>query len=264
MKNFLLLAGLLVAGISAQAQLALEHRYPVEVLPHKMNTGEVKYVATEQATRGLTIYNQDHSLYRQITIPAGPAGASFNIVQCVSDKLFNQDGTLEYLAFYYHIPPTGSGYYTGRLYTEAGTQLAQMDSVGANPMVFNTATGTKMHMYHYGRDFLLGNTTESGVNIYALGGTLVTKTVAAGSTLELSAFPNPTRAEITLPYQLLSGQTGQLEVMNMLGQTVKTYSVGSHFNTVQLNTAGMAPGTYTYRVTAGGAVTAGNKFVVER
>lgn len=69
-------------------------------------------------------------------------------------------------------------------------------------------------------------------------------------------YPNPVRAETTIPFSLEATGTVRLEIYDTLGRLVsaplhsEAYGPGQH--TVQVDAAGLAPGLYVYRLTVDG------------
>lgn len=263
----LLLALCLLAGGAAQAQVTLEHSYPGTSIDRfritKFSNGELKYVSiSEGAAPVLTIYNENHSVLKQLTAPSVPNGVLANI-DLVSDKLFNQDAAIEYIAVYEM--NGSSNKYRVLAMSEAGQQLLAADSVrySDSPYVVRGASGIKL-IIQTGR-FSETDYIGSYTKVYALGGTYVPLAAKA----ELSAatgalpYPNPTQAHITLPYEVAAGQLASLEVLDMAGRIVKQYAISSAFKSLELGANELAMGTYTYRVvSAAGSVTRGNKFII--
>jgi hypothetical protein len=67
-------------------------------------------------------------------------------------------------------------------------------------------------------------------------------------------FPNPSKEETTIEYQLLHGSHVSLDVFNLLGE--KVGSLVSSYNdegdhSIELSTKGLAPGKYFYRLSTG-------------
>lgn len=73
-----------------------------------------------------------------------------------------------------------------------------------------------------------------------------------------AAYPNPARSNITLPYELVDGETATMSIYNLNGQLIERFEIGPHFNQVQLNVDGYSPGIYLYEYKG-----KSNKFIVQ-
>lgn len=263
MKNLLLLAGLLAAGISAQAQVTPEAvlygNAPTAAMV-KLN-GDMKYV-TQGPTGQAYIYNLNHSVYKQLTPPA-VSGYDISYIFFVSDALFDTSvANVEYMA-YYGVSGNPDAART-IVYSENGGVIATLDSVSSYGVKFyNTSAGSKMITSP-------GGSTRPYTRVYGLAGTYMPlKTTGAATQIEGSVYPNPGRtgAPINLPYQLTAGQRAALEVLDMTGRVVRSFAVaGGTFDHLLLSPADLpAPGAYVYRIVPanGGAATVGKRFVVQ-
>lgn len=272
MRNTLLAAALLLAGFSAQGQITLEHRYPAAIISQnfvttKFSNGEIKYVVLGTGTSPMmTVYNENHSLLKQLQLPVVPNGY-FQGLYFVSDKLFNQDAAIEYLCGY-GITVGSQTRYRLLVMSETGSQLLVADTVTYYNVarVISGTTGLKLTI---GTDRLDagGNLTGGYTKVYALGGTSIPTAVKAESSASASAalpYPNPAEAKITLPYEVARGQQATLQVLDMVGRTVRQYTVDAAFKNMQLSVEDLSAGTYTYRVvSASGSVTRGAKFIIK-
>ena len=118
---------------------------------------------------------------------------------------------------------------------ENGAVLLSKD-LESYPTIYNTPNGTKMVLHNY---------RANKSTIYALGGTLTPlATIAATSASESMPYPNPTTADIKLPYTVPAGQIAELVVRDVTGQQVKSYRVDSSFSYLLFSTTGLAPGVY--------------------
>lgn len=256
MKKTLLAALLLAAG-SAQAQITFEHKYAQQVKPFKLSTGEVKYATYVPGTANqVRIYNQNHSLLRQITV-ALPATIGGDI-DYLSDKLFNTTPDLEFLVYTYGY---GSGVEPGaQVFSETGASLLRVDSTSFVD-IYNSAAGTKLVTYQ-------ANNATSGAGyskVYGLAGTRTAlKTLAAAGPETAQPYPNPTAERVQLPYTVAAGQVGELTVTDVTGRSVAHYQVDATFDHLLFDTRGLRPGVYLYQVqVAGRPVAAARRFVVQ-
>lgn len=73
-----------------------------------------------------------------------------------------------------------------------------------------------------------------------------------------TAYPNPARNNITLPYELEDGETATMSIYNLNGQLIKRFEINSHSNQVQLNVNAYSPGIYLYEYRG-----RSNRFIVQ-
>jgi len=69
-----------------------------------------------------------------------------------------------------------------------------------------------------------------------------------------AAYPNPSKGQTTIKYQLPKASDVQLQVYNVSGQLVKRFDEGTRppgYHSVSWNTAGQPAGVYFYRLKAG-------------
>ncbi|TGE23495.1 T9SS type A sorting domain-containing protein [Hymenobacter metallicola] len=254
MKKLLLLGFTSLLSLAASAQITLEKKHSSSLDFYKLSTGEVKYAGFSEATNQVNIYNQNHSLYRQIPVNV-PTGYALDGVDYISDKLFNTTAGLEVLVCFFSRTPAAANFV--RILDETGSTVATLDS-STFVRIANTPTGTK----------LISSITEGAPSyskVYALGG-IYTPLKAAGKSDELTAspYPNPAAESIRLPYLVKKGEVATLDVLNLTGQVVKSYQVDSTFDHLQLSARELPAGTYVYRVTSASGTTAGKKSIVGR
>jgi hypothetical protein len=253
MKRPLLLGFTSLLSLAASAQITLEKKHSSQLDFHKLSTGEVKYAGFSEATNQVNVYNQNHSLYRQIPVNV-PAGYIIDGIDFVSDKLFNANAGLEVLVYFYSQTSTPN---VTRVLDETGGTLATLDSC-LYVRIANTPTGTKM----------ISSVSEGSASyskVYSLGGTYTPlKTAGKSDELTASPYPNPAAESIRLPYSVKKGEVATLDVLSMTGQVVKSYQVDATFDHLQLSARELPAGAYVYRVTSATGASAGKKFVVTR
>ncbi len=102
--------------------------------------------------------------------------------------------------------------------------------------------------------------TPAQWEVYAIAGRDLQSTVAVEDGTERDGFalgqsaPNPAAGVADIAFSLGAPGRATVEVFNMLGQRVMTAHdqvVGAGSHTVSVNTAGLAPGVYVYRLSAG-------------
>jgi len=246
MKKLLLLAGMVMAGGAVQAQITQERTYSSIVEPGKLSTGDVKYatyVYSTATTGQVRIYNLNHSVYRQVNVTV-PSGALVDAITYVSDRLFNTNAGLEFVL---NLRNVSTSVYNGmRIIDENGTVLLARDTT-SYPLIYNTPNGTKMLVTYY-------NNGAGSSKIYALGGTLTALKVASSATAaDALPYPNPTAANIQLPYTVAAGQVAHLIVRDATGRQVASYRVDNTFDHLLFSARGLSPGVYFYTVGDGPA-----------
>jgi hypothetical protein len=248
-----LLALLLLAAGSAHAQITLEQKYRGQIDVFRLSTGEVKYTSYVPGTANqVRIYNQNHSLFRQLSVPLSANIGGF--IDFLSDKLFNTTPELEYMVYAYDM--NAQVYPFIQVFSETGASLLRADSVNS-VNIYNSAAGTKMVTEQ-------SSPTGHYSKVYALGGTRVAlKTADAAGRDAAQPFPNPTAERVQLPYTVAPGQVGELSISDATGRTVAHYQVDATFDHLLFDTRGLRPGVYLYRVQAPGQPAGGaRRFVV--
>lgn len=252
--NFMAAAALLLA-IPATAQITLEHTYPASITMTRLSSGRELYVVPVVHSAGagvyeVGLYNLNHSLYRQMMLPA-PAGFSNSFsVSYVSDKLFDGDSTTIEMMMGISRPVGSSTVSQMRIMRQDGSTLFTADSVISRSVsILNTRAGAKMLVYQ---------------KVYSLPGTYSAVAVQEDSDAPSfsPAFPNPTTGTIHLPYSLRAGQAGVLVITDLAGREVSQYQIGAGFADLLVETRSFAPGTYFYQVQAGGQTSPAARFVV--
>lgn len=250
MKKLLLALALLTGG-AAHAQITYEARYGANLQPFKLSTGQVKYIGFFPASNSIRIYNNDNSLYKAVALPNG-ANYAYSSFFYLSDNLFNADSKLEFATSI-----GANNNFTMKVLNEDGVQLFSQDSC-TNAEIYNTPLGAKM----FARIYRVGG--GEYYKVYALPGKSIPLALkAATAVLTNQPYPNPTTAQIQLPYQLSTGQIGTLTVTNVAGQQVARYTVDSTFNNLKFDTSTLSKGVYLYQVATTTERSAAQRFVVE-
>ena len=250
MKKLLLALAILTGG-TAHAQITYETRYGAALQVFKLSTGQVKYIGYFPNSNSFRIYNNDNSLYKIITLPYSTTYA-YDSFLYLSDRLFNSDSKLEFATSI----QIGDNY-TMKVLNEDGVQLFSQDSC-TNIQIHSTPLGTKMFTYIY-RPMRTGY-----LKVYSLPGTNTTLGARITTSDVISQpYPNPTQAEIQLPYRINTGQVGLLTITNIAGQQVASYKIDSTFDYLKINTNSFAKGIYLYQVDTEGQHSTSKRFLVE-
>lgn len=266
MKKVLYLASFvaLLTGRLAQAQITPETTYQGHGPMIRMSTGDYKYQMYRSSTNQVILYNLNHSVYKQFTVPIAATGytSGYDRIAYVSDALFdNNPATVEFIAQYGYANNI-SGVYREIVYSETGSQLAVLDSV-SSLAVYNTPSGTKMVAVKAAYNPTNGNLLRDYTRVYALPGQLALR-VATPTVAEISgAYPNPATGLVNLPYVVKAGETGTLRVYDISGKLSASYKVDAHINRLELSIRDLRAGVYIYRIETASGVTAGQRFVIE-
>ncbi len=222
----------------------------------KLSTGEVKYATyVPGSANQVRIYNQNHSLFRQISVPL-PATVRGGL-DYLSDKLFNTTPDLEFMVYGYD--QARSDYVAfAQVFSETGTSLLRVDSTNFVD-IYNSAAGTKLITY---QQKAVGDGYYS--KVYALGGTRsALRTATAANTEAAQPYPNPAAGRVQLPYAVAAGQVGELLITDAVGRAVAHYQVDATFDHLLFDTRGLRPGVYLYQVQVAGQPSATRRFVVQ-
>ena len=76
----------------------------------------------------------------------------------------------------------------------------------------------------------------------------VTSTTKVEPVSSLSIFPNPATNYITVTYEDLRNQRGQLELVSITGQVLYTRMLNTVNDTIQINVSDMSSGVYLIRL----------------
>jgi hypothetical protein len=268
MKYFIIVF-LLFFGVSAHAQITLEHTYNGDNSPVnsgglglvEVDSGIWKYVQLDvkvgsDTTESILIFNLDHSLDKVISVPNFANQFSFIFLLTISKNLFDLDGTYDYaLSYSFHEEDM-------RIFKEDGTLLFACDSCNLTAdyaptyetpsSIISTDSGLKMII----RKLV---DTAQYYKVYSLPGKLpnrasktavVTPSIAYnGSLFPSSAYPNPSNGQVRIAYELPSGvSSGDLILTTDDGREVKRYHVTSAFSDLLIETSDLPSGSYFYKL----------------
>ena len=263
MIKFILAAGLFLAGASAQAQIVPEKVYPGSGYLTRLSTGDYKYVVTSFLNNQtqVTLYNLNHSVYKQIMVPLFGAAYSSGYLLYLSDALFDTNpATIEYAVSYYgrQLGPIPN---ETVIYSETGARLAVLDST-SSVSIYNTPNGTKLLAYN---NFSSSSTTirREYTRVYSLAGTLPLRAATPGLPEVAGAYPNPAQMLVNLSYSVPTGQIGTLRVYAIDGRLIRSYQVDSHTNRMEMGTRDLPVGVYVYTVETTAGVSSGQRFIIQ-
>lgn len=260
MKKYILFL-LIIFTQSLKGQVTLENIYPNTIGSAKflmytqLDSSTYNYVLFDPQNSQFTIYNLNHSVYLNVTIPItyAPFSSQYQIA-FVTKSLFDCDtSNIEYaLSFLGDGSPNT---YPKRFYVYRtnGTQLVNIDSCcfmnfsdgwkygpEYNKPVVNTPVGTK----------LILRCIDGSTRVYAVCGSLADQIEEIEDENILgNPFPNPTHDLITIPYTLPDNEkNGTVKIYDIAGKEIKSFTVDNNFKSITLTTAELPSGTYYYQL----------------
>jgi hypothetical protein len=210
------------------------------------------------------IYAMDHTLWKTIPLPT-PEGYYLEEIQYLSEKLFNQDNLIELVYIYSKYVPTETSYYftyETKLINENGNTLLTFPGSGFTQVIETPENGKKFMVYEYNFSVIPYRTST---HVYSLPEPAVKSSeLDVSSILRGKAYPNPAAGEVVIPLQVPKGVNhGSVELFSPGGAKILSYPFSGTPEQVILPVRQLAPGTYFYRVNAGGIVYAPEKIVVQ-
>lgn len=274
MKKTILFLFIMLAQLTF-GQVTLENIYPnvySGTSKHfsfiQLDSMTYKYALFDPNGSQFTLYNLNHSVYLNVTIPITfVAGSAQYQIAFVTKSLFDCDSTnIEYaLSFLGTGSPTS---YPKRFYVYRtdGTQLANIDSCcfmnysdgwkygpEYNKPIVNTPLGSK----------LLLRCLDGSARVYSLCGNLPTGIAEnINENILGNPFPNPTSDQITIPYSIPESEiTGIIKVYDGSGKEVKSFTVDNNFKAINIATTELATGNYYYQLFISGKPTESKKII---
>ncbi len=239
MKKIIISLALLIATLGARGQITLEQSYNHSGTLITLSEGEFKYFFMDVPLKQVRLYNEDHTLYREINLTI-PAGYYLYDVKFISRTLFNSDEDIELLYIYqkYELIGGMDVYSYGlRVISENGTSLLNLDN-GGFAEIKEGSDGPKLMAYQYifYESYYLVYT-----NVYALGGEL--KSATSDTFSELRLFPNPVSGELKI--NTLPGiGSGVVTITDISGRMILTDQVDRPQGNVSIPLGSLPGGTY--------------------
>jgi len=246
MKKLLIIICLFAFNLYAYSQINLEYTYmsKYRVNIFQTNSKGIMYYQfdnTDTISNQLKIYNEDYSLYKTITINR-PAGYWCEVYY-MSEQLFNLDNSIEFICNFYN---TTSSRVV--LYNDNGTVLKDFGQFVLDRyydfvlpiVVFTNEKGVSKLSINYESE------NQIKTNIYSLPGNTPLKVVEQNTSILKSAYPNPSKTFINLPYTLNVNQTSIMRIFKITGQLVEQKRIDSSFDKIILNIKSYQAGTYIY------------------
>lgn len=245
---------LLLLSLGVKAQMTLENTYTGHwrTTLEKIEGEGFKYLAINDNTKQLIMYNTDHSVWKAINLNLPPAAAFYTLPFYASKTLFNSDSKLEFLVFY------GDGTFSGAvLYNEDGVRLQAFDKAAWYDLK-KTDDGWKLLLHKYPASGSIQYT-----EVYSLPGTYAGLQKPGRPEVETGLYPNPMDEQAVLSYTLPAGvQAANLQVYNTAGVMVRSYQVSNMLNAITIQRGELPPGNYVYKLQAPGVEPAAQVFTI--
>lgn len=274
MKRIVILSMLVFMTGTTFSQLTLDATYNGATSSGKhflyiqLDSADYKYVVMDPLNSQFTLYNLNHSVYLNVTVPISYVGGSTQYtISYISRSLVDCDtSNIEYI-----LSMVGDGIPNSYpkqtlIYSTNGTLLQTIDSCvfinysdgwkygpEYNKPIVNTPNGTKLLLRHLNGD----------AKVYNLCGELYQSIDEVNEDFGLSpAFPNPTSDYITIPYSFPDNiSKGQIMLYDISGKLIKTYKVDRTFTELIISTEQLSSGTYYYNLQTDTEVIKGNKII---
>ncbi|MFN8286025.1 MAG: T9SS type A sorting domain-containing protein [Chitinophagales bacterium] len=270
MKHTLLILIAFLFSVSVRGQIFLENTYYGDndhFFLIKLQYSGYKYCSSITGS-AITLYNLDHSLYKQIPFPNMPANASSLDVGFITETLFDTDSSdIEYLLTF--VVGGAGGTWQTRICDENGNILFSKDTAtlqlndysffpphAMSPSIhgiYNTDQGAKMILIP---DPMLDN---DSIYVYNLPGLLECNVCdgqrstntgmvnGANSNTAFKVYPNPTNSFTFIDYQLPPDvDKANLLIFDAMGLEVSRREVNKSSTRITVPTNAFAQGSYFY------------------
>ncbi len=274
MKKLLFLILIIVSGSQLFSQVTLEGTYTSAASSGKhflyiqLDSADYKYVVMDPINSQFTLYNLNHSVYLNVTIPLTyDANIGKYSISYITKSLIDCDSSnIEYILSF-----TGDGIPTSYpkktiIYRTDGTLIQTIDSAlylnytdgwkygpEYNKPVTNTQNGTKLFLRHLNGDAM----------VYSMCGHLhVNIQEGDNATLLMPPYPNPTMDYINLPYKLPEDENqGEIEILDVSGKVINSFIVDKTFDELLFSTENLPAGIYYYCLKTENKTIAGSKII---
>ena len=259
-SRLILIVALLSASLCGQAQLTLDKVYNNSLTSTKINSSEFKYYLMDVQNSQCRIYNTDHELWKTIPISL-PSNYYLFDIKFVAQYLFNTDEVVElwYSAYEWVTTGTSTGYYRyiSKVINESGAELANVPG-GVYAFVIQTGAEIyKLAVYAY------DNSTPA-VSVQTYLYSLPNPSVAIDyvSAMLEDPWPNPAHDYINLPVDVHNGNN-IIQIFAISGQKIMETRV-QNGPVFRLNTRGISPGVYIYRILQNGNPSENKQFIIRK
>ena len=241
MKKIIIILGFISFIFGTNAQITLEHTFnfsPLYTLINWFDTNSKGLMwfesPSDTISNQLNIYNEDYSLYKIVTIPR-PKGYNCIGIVYMSEQLFNTNSLIEFIVVYDYNGISGTKIV---LTDENGTVIKDFGTYqNAYPYLLQSTGKAKLIIYNY---------SSLVEEVYSLSGSMPNNVPELYVRNLQSAFPNPSKTIINLPYSLEKGHTSTMRIYKTNGQLIDQKQIGSAFDKIMLNVDSYQSGTYIY------------------
>jgi len=242
MKQLFFILGFISLTFHSNAQISLENTFNLGTNTNmywfETNSKGLMWLEDPQDTisNQVKIYNEDYSLYKVVTLPR-PKGYN-SYVHFMSEQLFNTNNLIEFICSYIYSKNPDIGVKI-ILYDENATVLKDFGTSYGDwwPLLINGNSGKSKLVLHR---------NSSALEVYSFSGSMPNYISELKVGNLQSAFPNPSKTTINLPYSLEKGQTSTMRIYKTNGQLIDLKQIGSAFDKIILNVDSYQSGTYIY------------------
>lgn len=249
MKN-LFLSVLLLSALVANAQITLLHTFEennVSVYsPSIVEDLGIYYYSTDSTDANniyhyptFYYYDSDFNFYRSYQFEVGRYE---NVSLFPTRHLIDTDDELEFIVSESALVASGGSRTHSYIMEEDGTIIYDFSNGDADGFDFKLVNN-EIRLFRSVRYFIY-TPNETELEIYGTGGNYSAEEFHL--TTNSTAYPNPARSHIALPYELEEGETATMSIYNLNGQLIDRFEIGSHFDQVQLNVNNYSSGIYLY------------------
>lgn len=275
MKRLLTIIIFTAISGSIFSQLTLDATYSSGTEPGnnflfiQLDSAEYKYVVMDPTNSQFTLYNIDHSVYQNVTIPLTyDASTTKYTISYITRSLIDCDtNNIEYI-----LSMTGDGIWNTYpkqtiVYRTDGTLLQTIDSCVFINFVDGWKYGPKYNepviKAPDGTKLLLRHLNNNDVKVYNLCGQLFQNIDETDNAQQLNpAFPNPTNNYITIPYSFPENEnSGEILIYDVKGVLIRTFEVDDTFSNIIISTEEFASGSYHYNLRTGTQTIYGNTII---
>ena len=265
MKKLLFVAAAMTASFIGKAQITLEHTINDDAFSQAVlfTSNGTKLMTRDTGTNIIKLYNTDYTLWK--TIPFSmPSGSYLYQLSLVSDKLFNDDNSIELFYSYFRTTPTVE--YRAFLINESGSVIKDfginaiygsviyVDGIHKLVVSIGGPTGYRNEVYRLPGSLPCGHC--GSVGIPKVSGPTGGGSVAAASV------PNPGSDEVMISYSLPLGvSSGVLVLSGVDGKVINSYPVSNRDSELKVNISTLQSGIYIYTLHAEGMMPATGKIV---
>lgn len=214
--------------------------------------GIMYYSIGDTITNQIRFYNQDYSLYKSVTINR-PKGFTINVT-LPSEQLFHSNNSIEFICYF--LKGVTSGYVSKLIiYDENGTIIKDFGLYNSYmfPILISNGYFSKLNL----RSVLMNANKQFVDEVYSLPGNMPSNLPELKISRVKSAYPNPSKSTINLPYALGSNEVSNMRIFKENGQLVDQKIIDSMFDRIILNVESYEKGIYYYEYNG---IT--NKFIV--